>query len=171
MGKLNQSQRQIVGENCVSASVANKKKNNVVVYCKDKDAGLRVKGVLSAAYPGYDFSKEEVGNGMSTWEWVTSIATLGGYNLTTGALNTWKVFTVKTHSKYNASELVKEIMDCIAEYTGYSDVDSSDYSGQGGGNEPRVVDTIKQSSGLNTYIIIGAAAIIIALLIWDRKKK
>lgn len=173
MGKLNQEQRQIVGAGCVSAAVANKNKNNVIVYCNDKNAGLAVKGALSAAYPSYEFSIEEVGNGMSTWEWVTNIATGGAWALTSGLTNTWKVFTVKTKSTYNASQLVKEINSCIAEYN-YGGVDPENY---GGGDDPYTpynggsgTGSGTQKKDYTTYIIIGAAlAVIVLLLLWKKK--
>lgn len=170
MGKLNENQRATVGSNCVSAAVANKNKNNVIVYCNDKNAGLAVKGALSAAYPSYEFSKEEVGDGLSTWEWVTNIATLGGWALTSGLTNTWKVFTVKTRTNANASKLVAEINSCIAEYAGYGGEDyEPEYDPEGQYNGGNGTGSGYKKKDYTAYVVIGVAvSLILLLLLWKK---
>jgi len=65
---------------------------------------------------------------------------------------------------------VTDIGKCIDEYANYVDPEvpsSADpYNSNNGGNP----DTTKNANW-TTYLIIGAAAVAIIMLLWDRKKK
>ena len=170
MGKLNQSQRQVVGSNCVSASVKNNSRKQLVVYTTGNQAGIAVKGALSSAYPKYKFYKAENRAEYTAGQVLLGIFTLGAGNAVQSFSQTWKNFTVVTESNAQASALVQEINDCIYEYQGivpdtttYVDDDVTS-GGSSGGASSNKINTI-------TYAVIGAAVVIILLLLWNRKKK
>lgn len=165
---LNKAQRERVGENCISAQIKNNNKKQVIVYTSGKDAGLAVKGALAAAYPSYKFYKAENRALNTTGQILFGIFTLGAGNAVQALSQTWKNFTVDTKSKDNAEKLVKEIDSCITEYGGYGagSSDSFDYTSTDSGEDSA------GAKDYTTYIIIGvAAAIIIALLLWNQKRK
>ena len=170
MGKLNNSQRKIVGTNCISASRKNSADKQVVVYTTGKNAGLAVKGAISAAYPSYKFYKAESIGANLTGQILFGIFTWGAGNAIQAASQTWKNFTVKTTSSEEAKNLVKEIDSCIAQYGGYAEeMDEPVYSG-GDEESPGGTGGSTKAKNWTTYIVIGAAAVVILLLLWDRKK-
>lgn len=167
MGKLNNEQRKTVGEYCQSAARKNNNKKQIVVYTSSNDAGLKVKGAISAAYPSYKFYKAENRALNTTGQVLLGIFTLGAGNAVQGFSQTWKNFTVQTPSSTDAENLVKEIDACIAQYgSGLS------YTGSDGG----VYDVTTTGTGASTskdwitYLVIGAALVAIILLLWKRKK-
>lgn len=174
MGKLNQSQREIVGSNCISAAVKNNARSQLVVYTTGKQAGLAVKGALSSAYPNYKFYAAENQAGYTAGQVLLGIFTLGAGNAVQAASQTWKNFSVKTGSNAQASALVQEINDCIYEYQGIVP-DTTNYvddeATPGGSSVGSSVLTSSNKTNTITYAVIGAVAVIILLLLWDRKKK
>lgn len=172
MGKLNKEQRQRVGELCISAAVQNGNRKNVTVYTSSNEAGLAVVGVLSAAYPSFKFYKAENRTANTFGHIIGAVVTLGASNLVQAGMQTWKNFTVKTASNAEAQNLVKEINECIQEQQGY-------YPYTGGGNDDPYyppsngVDDngVEKTVDWLTYIVIGVAVVIIALLIWNGRKK
>jgi len=171
MGKLSTNQRKIVGANCTSANVHNNRRKEVQVYTPSADKGKKVKGTIAAAYPSYKFYMAEDRGLNQTGNWIFGFVTLGVGNAIQAATQTWKNFTVECDSPENAQKLVKEIGDCIAEYGDDDDTPSAgnDNGGSGDIEEPEAPE--KQSTDWTTYVIIGAAALAIVLLLWPKRKR
>ncbi len=169
MGKLSTNQRKKVGALCNSANVHNKRRKEVQVYTSSKANGSTVKGILASAYPSYKFYKAEDRGADLAGRIILNALTLGLAEPGMAAAQTWKNFTVECDSPENAQKLVKEIGDCIAEY-GDDDETPSAGSDNGGGSdseEPEAPE--KQSTDWTTYVIIGAAALAIVLLLWPKR--
>lgn len=166
--KLNATQREVVGTNCISVlrKVGNKKQ--VAVYCGSNEAGEAVAGAIQAAYPKYKLYKAE-DTALNTWGHILfGVFTLGAGNLVQLAAQTWKNFTVGTQSSTEAEQLVTEIGGCIDEYGGYTEsngLGNPDVPGSGSSGGSRIGKT-------TIYIIVGVVlAIVIAILLTKKKKK
>lgn len=172
MGKLSANQQKIVGSNCSSANVHNNRRKEVQVYTPSADKGKKVKGAIAAAYPEYKFYMAEDRGLNQTGNWLFGFLTLGVGNAIQAASQTWKNFTVECDSQDNAKALVKEIGDCIGEYSKDDDTPLSGNGGTGnGGNQPDPDEPQKEKTDWTTYIIIGAAALALILLLWPKRKK
>ena len=175
MGKLSANQQKIVGRNCSSANVHNNRRKEVQVYTPSADKGKKVKGAIAAAYPEYRFYMAEDRGLNQTGNWIFGFLTLGVGNAIQAASQTWKNFTVECDSEDNAKALVKEISDCIGKYGADDEDNDPPLSGNGGtgngGNLPDPDEPEKEKTDWTTYIIIGAAALAIILLVWPKRKK
>lgn len=167
---LSVEQKKIIGENTLSCSRNNSHRKQVQVYTKGKDNGKKVKGILSGAYPEYKFYSAENTDANVAGQVLFAIFTLGGGNAVQEASQTWKNFTVEADSKEAASNLVKEINDCILKYG----ADSEYQQNNGGGNASNPNssnDDEETKTNWTTYAIIGLAAVAIILLVWPKPKK
>ena len=172
MGKLSANQQKIVGSNCSSANVHNSRRKEVQVYTPSADKGKKVKGAIAAAYPEYKFYMAEDRGADLANHIVLNILTMGLAEPGMAAAQTWKNFTVECGSNENAQALVKEIGDCIGEYSKDDDTPLSGNGGTGnGGNQPDTDEPEKEKTDWTTYIIIGAAALALILLVWPKRKK
>lgn len=175
MGKLSANQQKIVGSNCSSANVHNNRRKEVQVYTPSADKGKKVKGAIAAAYPEYKFYMAEDRGLNQTGNWLFGFLTLGVGNAIQAASQTWKNFTVACDSEDNAKALVKEISNCIGKYGDDDEDNDPPLSGNGGtgngGNLPDPDEPQKEKTDWTTYIIIGAAALALILLVWPKRKK
>lgn len=159
MGKLNAYQRQQVGENTTSARKAGSEKI-VTVVTPHTSNGEIVAGILKNVYPDY--------NVVSTDSFFSDIS-LGGL------LGDWTRFRVNCRNKQKATELMQEINSCIEEYNNPAATNTStnenptNTTSTTSTNEV-VQTTASKAKSWTTYIIIGAALAVIALLLWNRKK-
>ena len=161
MGKLNQSQRAVVGSYTRAAIVKPSAKRQVSVSCISKEAGEEVAGAIQAAYPKYKLYKTQNMFGSAIGYIATGI--LGPIG-TAGQLATdnWKAFTVRCTTQKDAQKLAQEIESCIEEYGGGGNVDIGD-----DGDED-IGPGIEKS----TIIVIAVAVVaIVAVIIFTRKKK
>lgn len=172
---LSVEQKKIIGENTLSCSRNNRHRKQVQVYTKGKDNGKKVKGVLSGAYPEYKFYSAENTDANAAGRWLFGFLTLGIGNAAQEASQTWMNFTVEADSEEAASNLVKEINDCILKYgadSEYQQNNGGGNSGWGNASNPNSSnDDEETKTNWTTYIIIGLAAVAIILLVWPKPKK
>lgn len=175
MGKLSANQQKIVGRNCSSANVHNNRRKEVQVYTPSADKGKKVKGAIAAAYPEYRFYMAEDRALNQAGSVLFAMFTLGVGNAVQAASQTWKNFTVECDSEDNAKALVKEISNCIGKYGDDDEDNDPPLSGNGGGGNggglPDPDEPEKEKTDWTTYIIIGAAALALILLVWPKRKK
>lgn len=158
MGKLNNKQRKIVGENVSSAQLM-PNKHNLQITTPHTTNGETVKGVLAMAYPEYRYNSGD--------NWASNVFILGSL------WGDWTRFRVMCDDKDKALELLKEIESCIDEYGDAQNAAPQPVDPQQPElYEPDPEQTKKTKSiDTTTYIIIGAAAVVIVLLLMDRKGK
>ncbi|MCR5040051.1 MAG: hypothetical protein K6A94_12050 [Bacteroidales bacterium] len=161
--------RKTVGLGVKSAKIQSGAPRQVQIVCKSKDKGEKVMGAISACQPQWSYYIAD-----SFWDNAL------GWGLVPGGqsvLGNWETFRVRCDSKDEASDLVADIGKCIDQYANYQEPDepssSSDpgaYTGNGYTGNGGASDTTK-STNWTTYLIIGAAAVAVIMLLWDRKKK
>lgn len=161
--------RKTVGLGVKSAKIQSGAPRQVQIVCKSKGKGEKVMGAISACQPEWSYYIAD-----SFWDNAL------GWGLVPGGqsvLGNWETFRVRCDTKDEATGLVADIGKCINEYANYQDPDEpSAGSGNGGGNGAGTgngggTDTVTKSTDWTTYLIIGAAAVAVIMLLWDRKKK
>lgn len=156
--------RKTVGLGVISAKVQNGAPRQVQITCKSKSKGEKVKGAIATCNPSWSFYIAD-----------SFIDNVLGWGLVPGGqsvLGNWETFRVRTETKDEAKGLVEDIGKCIDEYANYADPDDNPTPSSGtGDNTYAGTDDIKKTDNTILYVIIGAAAVIMILLLWDRKKK
>lgn len=156
--------RKTVGTGVKSAKVQSGAPRQVQIVCKSKEKGKAVMGAISACNPEWSYYKAD-----TTWDNLLAWGAVPGGQAVVG---NWETFRVRCSDKDEAKELVSDIGKCMDEYANYQDPD--DVSSNGGSYTPdngTGNDQETKSINWTTYLIVGAAAVAVILLLWDRKKK
>ena len=156
--------RKTVGIGTISAQVQTGAPRQVQITCKSKSKGEAVKGAIATCNPSWSYYKAD-----------SFIDNVLGWGLVPGGqavIGNWETFRVRTETKDEAKGLVEDIGKCIDEYANY--VDPEDPVNTYVQDTPTVNGTdtpTSKAKDWTTYLVIGAAAVVILLLLWDRKRK
>ncbi len=151
MGKLKGKALQTIKDNV--SSVRKSSDKNVYFHCTSNDGGVAVRDAIRTVFKPKDVTRYN-------YDLEAFIVPFG--------ISHWRDFRAKFSTESEADECFNEVDAAVnsayAEeiYDPVSGVDDENPDGTG-------VKT--KAKSWTTYIVIGAAAIVILLLLWDRKKK